>query len=76
MQKVNEIATGLAIKQKCIESNLTPKELSNMFNVSLTTPYLWFTGKAMPRVDTLVALCGIFGCKIDDVIVTEADDEQ
>lgn len=75
MQKVNERATGLAIKQRCLEKNLTPRELSNMFGVSLTTPYLWFTGKAMPRVETLVSLCGIFECKVDDILVVEEDDE-
>ena len=69
--KVNDIATGLLIKQKCIETGHTPKEISEMFNVSITVPYLWFTVRSMPKLDNLVGLSKLFNCAIEDLLVIE-----
>lgn len=71
MKQVSMKATGLNIKQMCIAKGLTPKDLSEKFNVTLTTPYLWFNGEMLPRTDTLMNLCELLGCKVEDILVME-----
>ena len=74
--KVNDVATGLLIKQKCIETGHTPKELSELFGVSITVPYLWFTGRSMPKLDNLVCLSKLFNCAIEELLVIEEDSTE
>ena len=74
--RVNEVATGLLIKQKCIETGHTPKEISAMFDVSITVPYLWFTGRSMPKLDNLVGLSKLFECPIEELLVVEEVGEE
>lgn len=75
MLKVNMLATGLSIKQKCEEFGYTPKKLSDMFDTSTTTPYLWMSGKVMPRLDFLVTLCKLFNCTMEELLVVDEVDE-
>lgn len=74
--RVNKIATGMVIKQKCIESNITPKQISEMFNVTLTVPYLWFSGETVPKIDHLVSLSKLFKCTIEELLVIEEDNNE
>lgn len=76
MWRVNAEATGLVIKQKCQENNYTPKQLSEMFKVTLTVPYLWFNGDAMPKIDNLVGLAKLFNCPIEELLVVEEVNED
>lgn len=69
--KINKEATGLLIKQRCVESGLTPKYISEVLGVTLTVPYLWFTGKAVPQIEHLVALKNMLNCTIEDLLVIE-----
>ena len=74
--KINEVATGLLIKQKCIETGHTPKEISELLDVSITVPYLWFTGRSMPKLDNLVCLSRYFNCPIEELLVVEEVSEN
>ena len=74
--KVNKVATGLVILQKCEENNVTPKQISEMFNVTLTVPYLWYSGKTVPKVDHLVGLAKLFKCPIEDLLVVEEQEDE
>ena len=74
MYQVDFKATGLNIKQKCEQSNYTPKDLSQLLNTSLTTPYLWFDGKMMPKLNTLVSLSKLLGCTVDDILIIEEEE--
>jgi len=76
MWKVNAEATGMVIKQKCVESGYTPKQISEIFGVTLTVPYLWFNGDAMPKIDNLVGLSKLFDCPIEDLLVVEEVGEE
>ena len=69
--KINERATGLAIKQKCNEYGVTPKMLSEALDISVTAPYLWFSGKAMPKTEHLLVLSRMLDCSIEDLLVTD-----
>lgn len=74
MWRVNEVATGLLIKQKCAEKGITPKQMSEAFNVSITVPYLWFTGRSMPKLDNLVGLSKMLDCTIEELLIAEEID--
>ena len=76
MWKVNAEATGALIKQKCQENGYTPKQLSEIFKVTLTVPYLWFTGAAMPKIDNLVGLSKLCKCTIEELLVVEEVGEE
>ena len=73
MYKVNSVATGRNIKKACIDNNLKPEDLSRLLDTSLATPYQWFNGKMMPKLDHFVSLSRLLGCKIDDLLVIEED---
>ena len=74
--KVDKVCTGLLIKEKCVENGITPKQISEMFNVTLTVPYLWFSGETVPKIDHLVSLAKLFKCPIEDLLVVEHVVEQ
>ena len=75
MKKKNMKATGLAIKQKCLENGYDQKELSRLFNVTLTSPYLWFNGDVLPRIEYLASLCELCSCKFEDLLVFDEEEE-
>lgn len=76
MKKLDMKSTGLAIKRKCLEFGYDQKELSRLFDVTLTTPYLWFNGDVLPRIEHLASLCDLCGCKMEDLLVFESGEEE
>ena len=76
MKKLNTQATGLAIKQKCEQFGYDQKELSRLFDVTLTTPYLWFSGSVLPRIEYLASLCDLCNCKFEDLLVFDDDTDD
>lgn len=69
-------ATGINIAKMRQAAGLTVKDLQQIFGFA--TPqaiYKWQNGTAMPTVDNLVILAAIFGCKIDDLLVVETNNQ-
>ena len=67
-------ATGINITRLRISTGLTVKDLQDIFGFS--TPqaiYKWQHGTALPTVDNLVVLSAVFGVRIDDIHVFQAD---
>ena len=67
-------ATGINITRLRISTGLTVKDLQDIFGFS--TPqaiYKWQHGTALPTVDNLVVLAAVFGVRIDDILVFQAD---
>ena len=67
-------ATGINITRLRISTGLTVKDLQDIFGFS--TPqafYQWQHGTALPTVDNLVVLAAVFGVRIDDILVFQAD---
>ena len=67
-------ATGINITRLRINTGLTVKDLQDIFGFS--TPqaiYKWQHGTALPTVDNLVVLSAVFGVRIDDILVFQAD---
>lgn len=72
MPTINMIETGKKIEEMRKQAGMTVKELQEIFG--FTTPqaiYKWQHGTAMPTIDNLVILAAVFGCRIDDIIVTD-----
>ena len=69
-------ATGENIKAKCEQNNLSPKDISRLFNLDLSTVYYWYQGKALPRFDIAYNLAEMCNCKIDDLVVLEKEDDD
>lgn len=76
MKKIDMKATGENIKAKCEEAKLTPKDISHLFNLDLSTIYYWYQGKVLPRFDIAFNLADMCGCKIDDFIVSEKENDD
>ena len=77
MPTINITATGDNIKKMRKAAGLTVKDLQNIFGFG--TPqaiYKWQNGTALPTVDNLVVLAAVFGSKIDDILVVNAEEVQ
>lgn len=76
MPTINMAATGINIAKMRQAAGLTVKDLQQIFGFA--TPqaiYKWQNGTAMPTVDNLVILAAVFGCKIDDLLVVETNNQ-
>lgn len=72
MPTINMVETGMKIEEMRKQAGMTVKELQEIFGFA--TPqaiYKWQHGVAMPTIDNLVILAAVFGCRIDDIIVTD-----
>lgn len=72
MPTINMMETGKKIEEMRKQAGMTVKELQEVFGFA--TPqaiYKWQHGTAMPTIDNLVILAAVFGCRIDDIIVTD-----
>lgn len=72
MPTINMVETGKKIEEMRKQVGMTVKELQEVFGFA--TPqaiYKWQHGTAMPTIDNLVILAAVFGCRIDDIIVTD-----
>lgn len=76
MPTINMAATGINIAKMRQAAGLTVKDLQQIFGFA--TPqaiYKWQNGTAMPTIDNLVILASVFGCKIDDLLVVETNNQ-
>ena len=69
-------ATGENIKSRCEQAKITPKDIAHTFNLDLSTVYYWYQGKALPRFDIAYNLAEMCGCKIDDLVVLEKEEND
>ena len=66
---VNTVATGRNIEMLRTQAGLSVRDMQMVFGFA--TPqaiYKWFHGTAMPTIDNFIAMAGIFGVKVDDII--------
>ena len=73
---VDLIATGKNIEKLRKEAGYSVKELQEIFGFG--TPqaiYKWQQGLALPTIDNLVALAALLDVAIDDIIVTDKQNQ-
>lgn len=72
---INKQATGENIKRLMKKAKMGTFELQNHLNLtSASTIYLWCRGEYIPNAESLVKLAYLFGCTIDDILVTEVSE--
>lgn len=75
-KKIDMAATGMNIKAIFDKNDLSPKDLSRMLDIDLSTIYYWFQGKTLPRFDVAYTIAELCGCKIDDLIIPKKEEEE
>ena len=73
---INMAKTGQNIVTLRKRAGLSVKDLQNVFGFG--TPqaiYKWQQGLALPTIDNLVVLAFLLGVKIDDIIVTDMQNQ-
>ena len=76
MVKIDMQATGKLIREKCDAAGMTPTELCRQLNLAVTTPYYWFEGKSLPRLETFLNLAERLGCELKDLYVLQTEDDD
>lgn len=70
MLTVDARMTGYNIRNLALERGMTAKDLQNACCLgSSQSVYYWFSGRNMPTIDNLVALSGVFGVGLDDIVI-------
>ncbi|MBQ4559506.1 MAG: helix-turn-helix transcriptional regulator [Tyzzerella sp.] len=76
MPAINMAKTGQNIVTLRKRAGLSVKDLQDVFGFG--TPqaiYKWQQGLALPTIDNLVVLASLLGVKIDDIIVTDMQNQ-
>ena len=77
MLRVDVKASCEKIKTRCEELKLSAKQLQETLSVEVTAPYVWLTGRGLPKLETLMNLCQLLQCSVEELIVTyEATSEN
>lgn len=78
MRIVDRKMTGRRINNLMIDRGFSVLRLQDLMELeSAQSIYKWLGGETIPTVDKLVKLAQIFGCKIDDIVITkEAETEE
>ena len=72
MPVINMEQTGKQIAELRKNANLTVNDIKEA--LALTTVnavYKWQLGQTLPTLDNLVALAALFGCTINDIVISE-----
>lgn len=69
--RINQAATGMAIKQARLSSGFTVKTTANFFGCSFQTVYRWENGTSIPSMENLFAMTRLFKVSMDELIVGE-----
>ena len=63
--------TAILLESKFRENGMTNSAVSEEFGVSVSTVSYWLNGKKLPSLNHLVAIAGVLGCSINDLIATK-----
>ena len=60
--------TGKNIADMCRAHGMTMTQMADRIGVTPVAVSKWKTGRTMPTIDNFIAMAGIFGVKVDDII--------
>lgn len=63
----------VTIKAARVNAGLTQQEFAQKVNVGTKTVQNWESGASSPRADKMPEICGVLGCKIEDIIFLPAN---
>lgn len=58
----------ITLRAARVNAGLTQKEVAETLKVSNKTVWAWESGKVMPKVDKIDALCNLYGRSYDEII--------
>ena len=73
---IDLIATGKNIKRIRETSGISVRDIQNV--LGFTNPqaiYKWQKGECLPTIDNLVILAAVLGVTIDEILVTDEDED-
>ena len=70
--ELDNIGTGLRIKQIMKEKNVGIRDVSRVLNISFQAVYRWQKGEVLPTLNNLFMLAQILGTNVDDLLVAKA----
>ena len=74
-QVIDVKATGANIRAMREQRGLTVKDVQTFFGFDMPQAvYRWEAGLNLPSVDNLFILAGLFGVKIDDILISQQID--
>ena len=65
---VSKWKTGRNIAAMCKAHGMTMTQIADRIGVTPVAVSKWKTGRNMPTIDNFIAMAGIFGVKVDDII--------
>ena len=69
---IDQEATGENIRKLRLAAGISVKDLQKVLGfANPQTIYKWQRGCGLPSIDNLVVIAGVFGVKVDDILVTE-----
>ena len=68
MPCIGMAGTGRNIADMCRAHGMTMAQMADMIGVTPVAVSKWKTGRSMPTIDNFIAMAGIFGVKVDDII--------
>ena len=74
---INMVKTGQKITRLRIAAGMSVKDLQQVFGFG--TPqaiYKWQKGTAMPTLDNIIVLAAVFGVTVDEILITDEDEED
>ena len=72
MPVINMEQTGKQIAELRKNANLTVNDIKEALALTpVNAVYKWQRGQTLPTLDNLVALAALFGCTINDIVITE-----
>lgn len=72
MPVINMEQTGKQIAELRKNANLTVNDIKEALALTIVNAvYKWQRGQTLPTLDNLVALAALFGCTINDIVITE-----
>lgn len=67
--QIDRDATGKQIAFLMKEKGLTPYDVQEYLSLScVQTVYKWINGKSIPSIESLYALCVLFGVSLDSIV--------
>lgn len=69
MTCIDPAATGRNIAKICKAHGMSMAQMADRIGVTPVAVSKWKTGRNMPTIDNFIAMAGIFGVKIDDIII-------
>lgn len=70
---INIEETGLRIKEKIFENNLSVQEVYCRLGISPMAVYKWLNGTCLPKTDHLYELSRMCNCSMEDLLIIEGD---